>query len=136
MCYASQYLDADERRPGRLNGAAAAYAAAAYQAEGVAPADAPRELPDHVTIELEFLFYLCRREEQAWERGESDEALRLRRTLDAFLREHAGRFLTEFAAAVRAASSAGLYGALAELLATHVVAELGGPVADGDRTAR
>ena len=48
--YASQYLDA-RARPGaraRLNGAAAAYAAATYEAEGVAPADLPRELPDHV----------------------------------------------------------------------------------------
>jgi TorA maturation chaperone TorD len=136
MCYASQYLDADERRPGRLNGAAAAVAAAAYQAEGVTPADVPLELPDHVTVELEFLFYLCRREEQAWDRGESDEALRLRRSLDAFLREHAARFLTEFAAAVRAASPAELYSALADLLATHVVTELGGPAAEGDRPAR
>ena len=116
MCYASQYLEAGENRPARLNGAAAAYAAAAYQAAGVAPVDSPRELPDHATIELEFLFHLCRREEESWEGGESDEALRLRRALDGFLREHAARFLTEFAVAVRAASSAELYRALADLL--------------------
>ena len=66
MCYASQYLEAGQSRPARLNGAAAAYAAAAYQAAGVAPVDSPRELPDHVAIELEFLFHLCRREEEAW----------------------------------------------------------------------
>lgn len=135
-CYASQYLEADANKPARLSGAAAAYAAAAYQAEGVAPTDVPRELPDHVTIELEFLFHLCRREEAAWERDAADDALRLRRSLDAFLRAHAAPFLSAFAAAARAASPTGFYGALAELLAVHLVAELGGPVAADERAAR
>ena len=129
MCYASQYLDLDDRRPARLNGAAAAYAAAAYQAAGVVPVEAPRELPDHVTIELEFLFYLCRREEQSWAGDDGDAALAWRRRLDAFLREHGALFLEGFAAAVRAAAAAGLYGALADLLAVHLAVELGGPVA-------
>lgn len=135
MCYASQYLDADDRRPARLNGAAAAYVAAAYRVEDVAPVEAPRELPDHVAMELEFLYHLCRREEQSWQLGESDEALRLRCRLDAFLREHAARFLSEFAAAVRAVTTCDLFGALADLLDAHVVAELGEPSAD-DRLSR
>ena len=124
-CYASQYLDVVPDRPPRLNGAATAYAAAAYEAEGVAPADAPRDLPDRVTIELEFLFHLCRREEAAWDADEAAEAARLRRALVAFLREHAARFFDAFAAAVAAARPAGLYGALAELLAVHAAVELG-----------
>lgn len=135
MCYASQYLDADQQRPARLNGAAASYAAAAYRAAGVVPVEAPRELPDHVTIELEFLFHLCRREEEAWAGGDADAALGLRRSLDAFLREHAARFLAGFAAAVRTAATAELYDALADLLAAHVVAELGGPAAAAEHAA-
>lgn len=131
MCYASQYLDVGEHRSARLNGAAAAYAAAAYRAAGVAPVDAPRELPDHVTIELEFLFHLCRREEEAWACDDADAALVLRRSLDSFLREHAERFLTGFAASVRTASAAELYRALADLLDAHLAAELGAAVAGG-----
>lgn len=130
MCYATQYLDSGERRPPRLNGAAAAYAAAAYRAEDVAPVAAQRELPDHVTIELEFLYHLCRREEQCWQRGASDEASRLRCRLDSFLREHAARFFSEFAAAVLAATTCDLFEALAELLDAHVIAELGRTLAD------
>jgi len=134
--YASQYLDVAPGSVPRLNGAAAAYAAATYEAEGVVPADLPRELPDHVTIELEFLFYLCRREEAAWDGGDSVEAGRLRRALDTFLREHAAPFFAGFAGAVRAAGLAGLYGALAELLAVHVAVELGEePACGGDRAA-
>jgi TorA maturation chaperone TorD len=135
-CYATQYLEPGDDRPARLNGAAAAYAAAAYAAAGVAAVDAQPELPDHIAVELEFLFHLCRSEEAAWERDARDDALALRRSLDAFLREHAARFSSEFAAAVHAASPAQLYGALADLLAAHVVAELGGPAAAEEGAAR
>jgi TorA maturation chaperone TorD len=131
MCYASLYLDVDERRPGRLNGAAAAFAAAAYRAEGVAPAESLGELPDHVTLELEFLFHLCRREEAAWGRDEAGEGRRLRRALDAFLREHAALWLPQFARALRATAKSGLYEALAELLEAHLVVELGGLTSGG-----
>jgi TorA maturation chaperone TorD len=124
-CYASQYLEAGEDKPARLNGTAAAFAADAYQAEGVTPVEVPRELPDHVTIELEFLFHLCRREEESWESDASDEALRLRRSLDTFLRKHASLWLPDFAEAVREASQSHLYRALAELMVAHVHAELG-----------
>ena len=93
MCYASQYLDADGRGPARLNKNAAAVAAAAYKAEGVSPAAAHGELPDHVTTELEFLYHLCRREEHAWAAGAADEAARLRRSFDGFLGAHAGLWL-------------------------------------------
>jgi TorA maturation chaperone TorD len=123
MCYASQYLDRDEHGPGRLNGAAAAYAAAAYQTEGVALADGPRELPDHALIELEFLYHLCRRTELAWERADGAEAVRLQGVLDRFLDQHAGLWLGEFAAVVASAARLELYRALAELLASHLAAE-------------
>ena len=137
MCYASQYLDADERGPGRLNGAAAAFAAAAYEANGVAPATARRELADHATTELEFLFHLCRREEDAWAAGERDEALRLRRTLDRFLREHAGHWLPELATAVHAAAARPPYSGMADLLIVHLAVELGEDVVgDARRPAR
>ena len=126
MCYASQYLEAGEDRPARLNGAAAAYAAAAYQAEGVAPVDGRRAscptTPRSSSSSCSTSVAARRRRGSG---GESDEALRLRRTLDAFLREHAARFLTGFAAAVRAASSAELYSALADLLTAHLAVELG-----------
>jgi putative dimethyl sulfoxide reductase chaperone len=125
MCYASEYLDADERGRGRLNHAAAAFAAAEYKAEGVSLAAARRDLPDHVTTELEFLFHLCRREERAWAAGESDEASRLRRSLDSFLRGHAGLWLPRFAASVRSLTAQEAYSGMAELLSAHLAVELG-----------
>jgi TorA maturation chaperone TorD len=125
MCYASQYLDGDGRASGRLNGAGAAAAPAAQQRPGVTTAPQPRELPDYMATELEFLFHLCRREEDAWVRGDGDVALGLRRALDRFLGEHASRWLPEFAAAVSAATAVELYPALADLLVAHLSAEFG-----------
>ena len=75
MCYASEYLDAGEGGPGRLNSGAAAAAEAAYKAEGVSPGAAGSDLPDRVTTELEFLYHLCRREER---RGRRARAARRR----------------------------------------------------------
>ncbi len=125
MCYASEYLDADERGRGRLNHAAAAFAAAEYKAEGVSLAAARRDLPDHVTTELEFLFHLCRREERAWAAGKSDEAARLRRSQHGFLRGHAGLWLPRFAASVSSLAAQEAYSGMAELLSAHLVVELG-----------
>ena len=123
LCYASQYLDRDEHGPGRLNGAAAAYAAAAYGTEGVALVDEPRELPDHVVLELEFAFHLCRRAEHAWEQGDGPEATRLTGVLGDFLDEHARPWLVEFAANVVSSARMDLYRALAELLLAHLTPE-------------
>ena len=125
--YATQYLDVEGAGSSRLNGPASEFAAAAYRAEGVAPSEGLRELPDLVTLELEFLYNLTRREEVAWAAGESDEALRLRRSLEAFLREHAALWMPEFAQDVKAATKCALYAVLADLLAAHISAELAGP---------
>ncbi len=129
MCYASEYLDADERGHGRLNHAAAAFVSAAYAAEGVSLVAARRDLPDHVTTELEFLFHLCRREERAWAAGEGDEASRLRRSLSAFLRGHASLWLPRFAASVQAVTAQEAFAGMAELLSAHLAVELGDAVA-------
>ena len=122
-CYASQYLDAEPGWPARLNGTAAAWAAAAYAAAGVALADGARELPDHALIELEFLYHLCRREERAWTAGDAAEADRLHGLLDRFVGEHAGLWLPGFAAAVRVAATTGPYAALADLLVAQLAVE-------------
>lgn len=131
MCYASEYLNADARGPGRLNGGAATFAEAAYKAEGVSLATARRDLPDHMTTELEFLFHLCRREEAAWAADESGEAARLRRSQDAFLRGHAGLWLPRFATSVRSLAGQQAYVGMAELLSAHLAVELGDAAAIG-----
>ena len=77
-----------------------------------------------MTTELEFLFHLCRREEAAWAVDDSDEAARLHRRLDTFLRMHAGLWMPRFAASVRALAQREVYAATAELLTAHLAVEL------------
>jgi len=127
-CYASQYLDGATGDRGHvLNRAGADFAAAAYRAEGVALASELHELPDHVAIELEFLYHLCRREEAAWEGGQRDEATRVRRVHDAFLRDHAAVWLRAFSDEVRSSAQLEFYRAFAELLSAQLVSALGRP---------
>jgi putative dimethyl sulfoxide reductase chaperone len=130
-CYASQYFDADGRDPGSLNGSVADYAEAAYKKEAVSLVAALGDLPDHMTTELEFLFHLCRREEAAWATDDGDEAARLRRSLDGFLRSHAGIWLPRFAASVRAHTGMTAYSGMAQLLGAHLAVELGDGVRHG-----
>jgi len=124
-CYASEYLDAGHGGKARLNGPAATFAATAYEAEGATLVASHGELPDHATMELEFLYHLCRREERAWAVKEDGEALRLRRALDGFLRDHACAWLPSFAAAVRGATRLAFFSGMADLLSAHLTVELG-----------
>ena len=88
-----------DRRPPRLNGAAAAYAAAAYDAEGVAfrssAARASRSRRHRARVSVPPLPpRRARWQRRRQRRGSAGCA----RALDSFLREHAARFFGEFAA--------------------------------------
>lgn len=82
-----------------------------------------RELPDHVAAELEFLYLLIQRENDA-HRNASPEALDevrgLRRRL---LGEHLGRWIGPFAAAARTGAQSGFYRVLAGLTERFVALE-------------
>jgi DMSO reductase family type II enzyme chaperone len=63
-----------------------------YNHFGLTLSDAPRELPDHITTELEFLHYLAFREAEALQRGE--DAGPFRRAQRDFISRHPGRWVT------------------------------------------
>ena len=84
-----------------------------------------RELPDHIAAELEFLYLLIYRENQAKRTGGSDaltSAMGLRRR---FLGDHLGRWIGPFTAAVRAGAKSNFYRELAELTSRFVSMEAG-----------
>ena len=110
----------DPIRQGRqMADVAAFYRAFGAEAHGPIP-----ERPDFVSCELEFLAYLELRRLSALESGEDDAQL-VDEIGDAFLEDHAGRWLPTFFATVRdEAPSASLYRALAELGAAVVEDEI------------
>lgn len=66
-----------------------------YHHFGLSLSEAPRELPDHLVTELEFLHYLSFREAEALERGEDPGAFR--RAARDFVLRHPGRFTKHLA---------------------------------------
>lgn len=86
-----------------------------------------RELPDHVAAELEFLYLMLFRENEARRNGDAEalaQALALKQRL---LDQHLGRWITPFAGAMTAHADSDFYRRLAETT-TYFVAL----AADGD----
>ena len=86
-----------------------------YDAGGFEIAEDFRELPDHIAAELEFLYLLTFRQNQARRSGDQaglDAATALR---TRFLDEHLGRWVGPFAAAVAAGAQSAFYRELAGL---------------------
>ena len=112
--YASLYLDPEQRLMGPVSQAAAH----AYAEAGLAPGPAPKEAPDHVAVELEFMYFLAFQEattaEPAW-------AERQRR----FWQSHLGRWLPELARRIGDADAHPFHAALARLVAGFAEWEAG-----------
>lgn len=94
-----------------------------YAEGGFELADDFREVPDHVAAELEFLYLLIFKENEARRAGdgralESSQALRRR-----LLRDHLGKWIGPFTAAVRDRAGTGLYREIASLTEAFVRAE-------------
>jgi TorA maturation chaperone TorD len=94
-----------------------------YREGGFDLADDFRELPDHIAAELEFLYLLIFRDNQARLAGDT-AALAVAATLmRRFLDEHLGAWVGPFAAAVAANATSDFYRVLSELTARFVAGE-------------
>ncbi|GIK86336.1 MAG: hypothetical protein BroJett026_18170 [Betaproteobacteria bacterium] len=83
-----------------------------------------RDLPDHVAVELEFLYLLLYREAEAGMRADGPAlAAAVERRL-RFLRTHLGAWIAPFAAAVRAGAQTDYYRELAALTQRFVVSDV------------
>ena len=104
--YASLYLDPEQRLMGPVSLAVADL----YADAGLAPStEVPRDAPDHVGHELEFMYFLV------FEAVESGEPIWMERAA-RFWNTHLGDWLPQFAEAVITARRHPLYDALGQLL--------------------
>ena len=106
--YGSIYLEGGKVVMGETTMAALAL----YRDGGFHIDDAVREMPDHVALELEFLYLLNAR--LAAEKRQGDRE-RLTGLKDAFLREHLGQWIAPFAEAVERGADTAFYKELAVL---------------------
>ena len=88
-----------------------------------------RELPDHIAAELEFLYLLLHRENQAHRNGESGALAATASLRKRFLDEHLARWAGPFAAAVSAGARSAFYRELAGLTDRFVRMEAGADTA-------
>lgn len=86
-----------------------------YEEGGFEIAEDFRELPDHIAAELEFLYLLIYRENEARRNGDSQALTATAGLRTRFLGEHLGCWVGSFTAAVRAGAQSGFYRELAEL---------------------
>ncbi len=103
--WASLYLDPDQQLMGKVS----RYAAKAYAEAGLAPSSENRDAPDHVSHELEFMYFLAFQEATTGD-------ISWRERQERFWREHLGCWLPELARAMHRADCASYYTALAKLL--------------------
>jgi TorA maturation chaperone TorD len=90
--------------------------AAFYNAFGLELGQGCDERADHVSVELEFLHFLCVKEAWAEEQGREDLAVVCRETQRKFLAEHVATWTPGLCARVEAASRGGFYGRVSLLL--------------------
>lgn len=95
----------------------------AYHEAGVAITNTLREPPDHFATECEFLYYLSKKESDAWAEGDNDAAKLWRRRQLAFLDGHLGKWGCEFCRRVEAESQGSFYQAAAHYGAALILLE-------------
>lgn len=109
--YGSVWLEG----PGTVMGDSTMAVLALYREGGFEMDESFREAPDHIAAELEFLYLLIFRVNEALEIGEP-ETLEARAALKRrFLGEHLGRWVGPFTAAVRDGAQNAYYRELAQL---------------------
>lgn len=90
--YGSVYLDRDRR----VMGDSTMEVIKMYEEQGLSMDSEFRNLPDHITVELEFMYYLIFKEVEVLEKSETDKALNFIKTqglfLDKFLKKWVGPF--------------------------------------------
>ncbi len=119
--YAAVYLDGEGAS---LCGPAAVWLRDFMERAGFALAPEHRDLPDHVSVELEFMARMAEREARAIERSDHETAAECRHIQKAFLDHHLGRWLPEFCGHAAEHAELTFYREMARLAGHFVESEL------------
>lgn len=114
--YGSVYMD-DGRR---TMGDSTLEAMKIYKDEGLAIDENFKELPDHIAVELEFMYYLIFKEIEALEKSETDKALDFIKTQELFLDKFLAKWVKPFCDKIRQGTDNEFYGSLADCLSVFI----------------
>ncbi len=88
-----------------------------------------RDVPDHVALELEFLYLLIFKQNEARRAGLEEVLASWKELQGLFMADHLGAWIGPFAAAVKAQAQTAFYRDLADLAERFVRMEAGSPTA-------
>lgn len=114
--YGSVYLDGERT----VMGPSTMETIRVYEGEGLAKDEGFHELPDHIAVELEFMYFLIYREAEALERGESARAEAYRRKREDFHSRYLDKWAPQFCNRIKEETDNGFYSALADCLAALI----------------
>ena len=92
-----------------------------YQDEGLSIDDEFRELPDHITVELEFMSYLIFKEIEALKQSDFERAKGFIDKQEIFLNTFLYRWAPPFCEKIREGTDNGFYKALADCLSSFIL---------------
>lgn len=119
MPYASFWLTDDQS----MRHEATARVLDLYEQGGFDISDDFRELPDHVAAELEFLYLLIYRQNQAQLAGNAEELLAARTLHQRFVGDHLNAWFSPFASAITSGAQTTFYQELAGLTKHFLIIE-------------
>lgn len=96
-----------------------------YKGAGLSIDDNFGELPDHIAVELEFMYYLSAKEREALSRYESANAEILRTEQDAFISRFLGQWVPAFCEKIKEGTENSFYLLLADCLSAFIAREVG-----------
>ncbi|RJR15116.1 MAG: molecular chaperone TorD [Nitrospiraceae bacterium] len=94
-----------------------------YQAEGLARDSNFKNLPDHIAVELEFMYYLVFKETEALEKPDMDAARLYLEKQISFYEKFLGRWVTKFCSRINEGTENSFYLGLAGLTRSFIETE-------------
>ncbi|MEW5746865.1 MAG: molecular chaperone TorD family protein [Nitrospirota bacterium] len=95
-----------------------------YRTEGLSMDEDFKELPDHLTVQLEFMYYLAFNEVRALENAETGTARQFSEKQQRFLKRFLGAWVPRFCGRIKDGTENTFYRSLAECLAVFIEHEL------------
>lgn len=114
--YGSVYLDHERR----VMGDSTIEVIRLYGEAGLTIDEDFKELPDHIAVELEFMYYLTYQEVKALEKGEAEMVSRARETRELFLNQYFRTWVPRFCEKIKEGTDNSFYTALADCLLTFI----------------
>ena len=114
--YGSVYLDKERR----VMGDSTMEVIKAYQEQGLSIDAEFKELPDHISVELEFMYYLIHKEVEALRNTETKKVLRWIEPQEAFFNSFLRPWVPAFCAKIKGGTDNEFYRALADCVSTFI----------------